>query len=72
MGGRKLYSAHNVRTLAVFFLCWRPLGLALSIGKNYYSSSHKDNDMALTFSGSFSKKGQVGNGFVFPEYKVSF
>ena len=64
------------------------LGLALTVGENFHSSSHTghfnshdckwfflyvhlDNDMAFTFSGSFSNsKEREGNGnaFVFPTF----
>ena len=47
------------------------LGIALGVGQNFAATSHVDGDMGYTFAGSFSTKpGKVGNGFIFPQYKL--
>ena len=45
------------------------LDSTLGVGKNLWSTSHVDQDMGFTFSGSFTTKpGKVGNGFLFPTF----
>ena len=47
------------------------VGLSLAAGRDYYSSSHVDDDMVFTFAGSFSTQaGKVGNSFIFPDFKA--
>ena len=57
------YIYHQTR-----YMC-KILDSTLGVGKNLWSTSHVDEDMGFTFSGSFTTKlGKEGNGFLFPAF----